>query len=133
MMPWFQQSLPNLKTTANEKTTVRLSMKQLLTSISLFIMMFISVTSFADTLWIDVRSPKEYAADHIDGDINISFINIANEIGKYAPDKNTDIQLYCKSGGRAGAALLQLTAMGYKNAHNAGGIDDVRKIRHTKP
>jgi phage shock protein E len=86
---------------------------------------------FAETLWIDVRSAEEYAADHINGDIHIHFKNIGDEISKVASDKNTEIQLYCRSGGRAGVALLQLTAMGYKNVHNAGGIEDVRKIRKT--
>lgn len=109
------------------------SLKQPLKYIALFIFGLCSMTSLAETLWIDVRSPEEYAADHIAGDINIPFIKIASEISQYASDKNADIQLYCKSGGRAGAALLQLTAMGYKNAHNAGGIDDVRKTRHLKP
>ncbi len=86
--------------------------------------------AFAESFWIDVRSPEEYTQDHIQGDLNIYFKSIGEEIGKHVSDKNAEIHLYCQVGGRAGVALLQLTAMGYKNVTNEGGIADARKKRH---
>lgn len=102
------------------------------TVLAFFVLLCLSLQTFADALWIDVRSAEEYAEDHIQGDININFKDIGDEIDKHVSDKDAEIQLYCRSGGRAGVAFLQLTAMGYKNVHNAGGINDVRKVRNIK-
>jgi phage shock protein E len=104
-------------------------MKTFFRCFSLIALMFATSIVFADSVWIDVRSPEEYAQDHIDGDLNIHFQNIGDEIAKHVPDKNTDIHLYCQAGGRAGLALVRLSAMGYKHVTNEGGIADVRVLR----
>lgn len=85
--------------------------------------------SFADTVWIDVRSAAEHHVDNIEGDIRITHSDIVKEIAQLYPDKNTEIQLYCRSGGRAGVALSALKEAGYTNVSNAGGINDARKAR----
>ncbi len=82
----------------------------------------------SETLWIDVRSLEEYQADHIEGHINIPHTRIAGEIGQYARDKNGAINLYCRSGRRAGIALQTLEAMGYTRVSNVGGIADARTL-----
>jgi len=85
----------------------------------------------SDTVWIDVRTIEEYQNDNIDGDRNIpiqtmSAATIAAQLG-LAPD--TQIGLYCASGGRAGRALIMLEEAGFTNAFNAGGISDAREQR----
>lgn len=88
-----------------------------------------SVMSHAEVIWIDVRSSIEHSIDSIEGDIRISHGDIAEEVSELFPDKNTQIHLYCRSGGRADKAMSALIGAGYTNVSNAGGIDDARKER----
>ena len=85
--------------------------------------------ALADPLWIDVRSPEEYKAGHIEGDPNLPYEEIAKTIETVAPDKSQEIVLYCERGGRSGVAKLTLGRLGYTNVRNAGGIGDARKER----
>lgn len=64
---------------------------------------------------IDVRTPDEFSAGHIEGAINIDF---------YAPDfreqigvleKNGKYAIYCRSGNRSGQALSIMKALGFTN------------------
>lgn len=105
-------------------------MKKLIIALSI---MFMASVSFAEPVWIDVRTAEEHAANNISGDIRITHTDIVTEVQKLYPDKNTQIQLYCRSGGRAGKAMSALKEAGYSNVVNAGGIDDARKARGLKP
>lgn len=67
--------------------------------------------------------------DNIEGDIRIPHDDIVEGVSEQYPDKSTEIQLYCHSGGRAGQAADALKAAGYTNVANAGGIDDARETR----
>lgn len=89
----------------------------------------ISNAENSEKVWIDVRSYVENTIDSIDGDIRISHDEILQEVGEIYPDKNTEIRLYCRSGGRAAIAMSALKDAGYTNVSNAGGIDDARKER----
>ena len=91
--------------------------------------MFATPLSFSDPVWIDVRSALEYQIDHIEGDKRFAYDDIVIQVQGLYPDKATEIQLYCRSGGRAAKAKEALEAAGYTAIHNAGGIDDARKIR----
>ena len=98
----------------------------------LLIVVVVSLASYrvcSEPIWIDVRSSIEHALDNIDGDVRISHTEIVNEISALHPDKNTEIILYCRSGGRADKALLLLNDAGYKNVLNAGSINDARLAR----
>lgn len=83
----------------------------------------------ADPLWIDVRSPEEYAEGHIAGDPNVPHTEIAARIAALAPAKDAEIVLYCAVGVRSGKAMKTLRSLGYTNVRNAGGIDDARQER----
>lgn len=93
------------------------------------LMVSLSASLLAETIWIDVRTALEHKVDHIDGDIRISHGDIVPEVSKLYPDKNTEIHLYCRSGGRAGKAMAELKVLGYTNISNAGSINDARKER----
>lgn len=84
---------------------------------------------FAETAWIDVRSAPEHLLDNIEGDIRIPYDNIGPQVSRLFPDKDTEIHLYCYSGGRAEKALSALREAGYHNVTNDGGIDDARATR----
>ena len=83
----------------------------------------------AGPVWIDVRSESEYAERHLGSDPNIPHAGIARRIGEVAPDKNTEIILYCAAGGRSGVAKMQLEGLGYTRVRNAGGIEQARRER----
>lgn len=86
--------------------------------------------SMGDTaIWIDVRSQMEHSLDSIEGDVRISHGDIVKEVGQLFSDKNTEIYLYCRSGGRAGKAMSALRAAGYRNVSNVGSIEAARKER----
>jgi len=76
-----------------------------------------------DLVVIDVRTPGEFAAGHIDGAINIDFrnINFATEIAKL--DSAQDYLIHCRSGGRSTASLQQFKAQNFSHIiHMDGGI-----------
>ena len=76
---------------------------------------------------IDVRTPEEYAAGHLDGAINIDHQVIGQRIGMAGVAKDDEVILYCRSGRRSGIAPEVLQGMGYKKVHNFGGMEDARK------
>lgn len=83
----------------------------------------------ADAAWIDVRSAVEHKIDHIEGDERIAHGEIVSKVNSLYPDKNTEIRLYCRSGGRAEKALIALEADGYTDVKNAGSIENARSER----
>ncbi len=89
----------------------------------------LSVSSWAEPVWIDVRSLQEYESDHIVGDIRIAHTTIVEKLAVLYPNKETELHLYCRSGGRAGKAKAALEAAGYTSVQNAGGIADARDQR----
>lgn len=77
------------------------------------------------TIWIDVRTPEEYAQGHIAGSINIPYEIIGSEISSIARDVDDDIRVYCRSGHRSGIAMNTLKGIGYANVINEGGYEDL--------
>jgi len=70
---------------------------------------------------IDVRTPEEYAAGHLEGAINIDFLSedFLEQMSKL--DKNKPLLLYCRSGNRSGKATIQLHEEGFKNITDMKG------------
>lgn len=75
-----------------------------------------------DVQLVDVRTPKEYQAGHIDDAININifdkntFLTQIKELDKEAP-----IYLYCHIGGRSGKASKILEKLGFKSIYDFSG------------
>lgn len=59
-------------------------------------------------VWIDVRSAEEFKEGHLQGALNIPHDKIVERIKSVSPDKNAPVNLYCRSGRRAEAALTEL-------------------------
>ncbi len=95
----------------------------------------VSATAFAadEALWVDVRSAEEFDAGHLPGAVNIAYTDIADEIGRYATDKNQPIRLYCRSGRRAGIAKQTLESLGYINVSNEGGHEALMESQVPRP
>jgi thioredoxin len=72
---------------------------------------------------IDVRSPEEYTAQHIDKAVNINWNSdeFTSKVKSY--DKEKPIFVYCLSGGRSKQAANKLQEMGFKEIYELqGGI-----------
>jgi rhodanese-related sulfurtransferase len=72
-------------------------------------------------LFLDCRTEKEFSMGHVPGAMNIPRGLLEFKIDKQIPDKNANILMYCKSGGRGCLATCTLCRMGYKNVKNIDG------------
>ncbi len=79
-------------------------------------------------LVLDVRSSREYNANHLRGTTNVPIDELAERISKVAPDKNAPLLVHCQSGGRSSAASQQLRSMGYKQVVDLGSLANARKV-----
>lgn len=92
-------------------------------------LLLLASLSFAEPVWIDVRTVEENLQDNIPGDVNMPMAIISPESLSEIYGKNAEINFYCRSGNRAGKVEKMLTEAGFTNVHNLGGIDEVRKLR----
>lgn len=69
-------------------------------------------------VFVDVRSPAEFAAGNRPGSLNIPLDALARQAGRL--DKSKPVILSCASGARSGAAAEILKGMGFKDVTNAG-------------
>ncbi len=77
---------------------------------------------------VDVRTPAEYAAGHVQGAIDVDFraSDFAQQIGKLAKDGTYVV--YCHSGNRSRQATDAMGAAGFTHVYNlAGGIADLQQ------
>lgn len=73
---------------------------------------------------LDVRRADEYADGHIPGAINVANESIGTEAPAELPDRDPPIFGYCRSGNRSRRAAEKLSAIGYTNIVECGGIMD---------
>jgi phage shock protein E len=75
---------------------------------------------------IDVRTPEEYAAGHLNAAVNIPLDDImAGRLGALIDvGKETSVRVYCFSGARAAYAAMFLQSAGFTDVENLGGIED---------
>ena len=82
----------------------------------------------ADAVWIDVRTPAEFAQGHLEQATLIPFDGIEAGIARLQLPKDTPIYLYCAVGGRAEKARQRLEALNYSAVTNVGGLQDARQL-----
>lgn len=70
---------------------------------------------------IDVRTPEEHEAGHLENSLNINWFDedFAEQFKDI--DKEKTIYLYCRSGNRSGKATRLLDSLGYKKVINLTG------------
>ena len=71
--------------------------------------------------FLDVRTETEFKKGHIPGAMNLPRGKLEFKIDKKIADKNAQVVLYCKTGGRSALATYTLVQMGYKNLKNMDG------------
>jgi rhodanese-related sulfurtransferase len=88
---------------------------------------FLTTAAQSGTTVIDVRTPAEYAAGHIDGAINIDVEGPTFSADIEKLDKNGAYALYCHSGRRSAIAADQMSQAGFTKITNLkGGIADLQ-------
>ena len=73
---------------------------------------------------VDVRTPEEFAGQHVPGAINIPLDEVTQRINEFK-EMPKPIIAYCRSGNRSGMAVAILKQNGIAEAVNGGGIDDM--------
>lgn len=86
-----------------------------------------------NTLLIDVRTPREYAAGHLEGAVNIDWYAVDFETLFEDIPKEKTIYVYCKMGGRSAKAQAKLREMGYEHVIDLTGGYEAWLQRESRP
>lgn len=80
-----------------------------------------------NTVWIDVRTAREYRQGHLEGAINIPHGDIGHTIFQFVPNTFVEVHLYdgTPNGTFAGLALEMLMEMGFQSVYNEGGYEQL--------
>lgn len=90
----------------------------------------ISQNEVNNVILVDVRTPEEFNAGHIDQAVNINWFDSDFSEKMKSIDKNKTIYVYCKKGGRSAKAAHLLDSLGYVNVVDlTGGYDSYLKNR----
>lgn len=82
------------------------------------------VTAVEDgAVLVDVRTPAEFAAGHLDGALNIDLQSPDFEERIGALDKSEKYVVYCRSGNRSRTAAEVMFDKGFDDVVNGGGYD----------
>lgn len=75
---------------------------------------------------IDVRTPEEYAAGHLQGAQNMDFraLDFSQQLAKLNPQRR--YLVYCATGNRSGMAAALMQQQGISNAVNVGGYAELK-------
>ena len=70
---------------------------------------------------LDVRTPEEFASEHIDNATNINWLadDFVSNTAKF--DKTKPVFVYCKSGGRSAKAATKLEKLGFRKIYQLEG------------
>ncbi|MFV8366568.1 thioredoxin domain-containing protein [Flavobacterium sp. XS1P27] len=83
---------------------------------------------------LDVRTPEEFASDHIDNAKNINWLGTTFVSDVEKLDKSQPVFVYCKSGGRSQKAAEKLNELGFKTIYQLdGGILKWDAAGYSKP
>ena len=75
---------------------------------------------------LDVRTPEEFSTGHIKGAVNLPNETIGKDDPASLPDKDAVILVYCRSGNRSKQAASKLSALGYTDVFEFGGVNTWR-------
>jgi phage shock protein E len=88
---------------------------------------FLTTAAQPGTTVIDVRTPAEFAAGHVDGAVNIDVEGATFQADIGTLDKNGTYAVYCHSGRRSALATDAMSQAGFTNVYNLnGGIGDLQ-------
>ena len=76
---------------------------------------------------VDVRTPDEFADNHLKEAVNIDFRDQSFETKIKALNKDQPYILYCRSGNRSGQAEKLMKSLGFKSVENLGSLQEAAK------
>ena len=88
---------------------------------------FLTTAAQPGTTVIDVRTPAEFAAGHVDGAVNIDVEGATFKADIGTLDKSATYAVYCHSGRRSALATDAMSQAGFTSVYNLnGGIGDLQ-------
>ena len=92
------------------------------------------IQGIPNTQILDVRTPEEFASEHIDKATNINWLGDDFVTNVENLDKSKPVFVYCKSGGRSAKASAKLAELGFKTIYELqGGIMKWNAAGFSKP
>lgn len=79
------------------------------------------IESGSAPLLLDVRTPEEYARDHVPGAVNIPHDQLASRVSEIDVHRDREVVVYCERGGRAAKASEILEASGFSTIRHLDG------------
>lgn len=73
---------------------------------------------------IDVRTPEEFAAGHLEGALLINIKDASFEQQLAALDVSADYVVYCRSGNRSAQAIERMKAVGFTTLTDLGSLQN---------
>lgn len=80
--------------------------------------------STLDAIIIDVRTPEEFAAGHLDGALLIDIKDAAFDARIAELDPEADYIVYCRSGNRSAQAVTRMREIGIRNITDLGSLEN---------
>lgn len=74
-----------------------------------------------DFLILDVRTPEEFAAGHVENALNIPHDRLADRLAEIQKYASSPVVVYCESGKRAGMAAETLAQAGFSDLRHLTG------------
>ncbi len=79
---------------------------------------------FRDAIIIDVRTPEEFAAGHLDGALLYNVQDPAFDATSAELDPSIPYVVYCRSGNRSAQAVERMAAAGFTNLVDLGSLEN---------
>ncbi len=83
-------------------------------------------------LILDVRTPDEYAQSHVEGALNIDYLNPKFKLEAGSLDRGKEYVVYCRSGNRSQQAVKVLKDLGFKNLLDLGSAQNASTVLKTR-
>ena len=78
----------------------------------------------AESIIIDVRTPEEYVAGHLDGATLIDIKDASFDAKIAELDPNASYIIYCRSGNRSAQAVERMKEAGFTNLTDLGSLEN---------
>ena len=82
-----------------------------------------ATVTVGDAVIIDVRTPEEFTAGHLDGALLVDFKNPSFDAEIAKLDPSASYIIYCRSGNRSAQAAERMRAIGITNITDLGSLE----------
>ena len=85
-----------------------------------------AIAAEPDVLYLDVRTPAEFASGHMPGAVNIPLADL-HRAAAVIGEPSRPVIAYCRSGARSGSASSTLATQGFERVVNGGGATQLAR------